>query len=150
MVTPEMLSQSSLFEGLTEKQLKAIADIAEEASCQHGAVLFWEGDLAEYLYLLLEGEINIFVQLSSRPERVTVSVIGEPYMPVGWSGLVAPHVYTASALCEADCRLVAIDGEALMGVLEDDPALGFVVMRRIAEMLSSRARNTRTTLLKTL
>jgi CRP-like cAMP-binding protein len=150
MVTPEMLSQSSLFEGLTEDQLKAIADIAEETSCQHGAVLFWEGDLAEYLYILLEGEINIFVQLSSRPERVTVSVISEPYLPVGWSGLVAPHVYTASALCEADCRLVAIDGEALMRVLENDPALGFVVMRRVAEMLSSRARNTRFALLKTL
>ena len=150
MVTPEILSQSSLFEGLTEEQLKAIADISEETSCQHGAVLFWEGDLAEYLYILLEGEINIFVQLSSRPERVTLSVISEPYLPIGWSGLVAPHVYTASALCDADCRLVAIDGEALMRVLEEDPALGFVVMRRISELLSIRARNTRFALLKTL
>lgn len=150
MITPEILSQSSLFEGLTEEQLQAVADTAEETSCQQGAVLFWEGDLAEYLYILLEGEINIFVQLSSRPGRVTVSVISEPYQSIGWSGLVAPHVHTASALCETDCRLVAIDGEALMRVLEDDPALGFVVMRRISEVLSSRARNTRFALLKTL
>jgi CRP-like cAMP-binding protein len=150
MITAEMLSQSGVFEGLTEEQLKAVADISEETNCQHGAVLFWEGDLAEHLYILLEGEINIFVQLSSRPGRVTVSVISEPYLPVGWSGLVAPHVYTASALCESDCRLVAIDGEALMKVLEDDPQMGFVVMCRIAEVLSSRARNTRFALLKTL
>jgi hypothetical protein len=35
-------------------------------------------------------------------------------------------------------------------VLEGDPALGFVVMRRIAEVMSSRMRNTRFALLKTL
>jgi CRP-like cAMP-binding protein len=150
MITAEMLSQCSLFEGLTKEQLKAVADISEETSCQHGAVLFWEGDLAEHLYILLEGEINIFVQLSSRPDRVTVSIISEPYLHIGWSGLVAPHIYSASALCESDCRLAAIDGEALMKILEDDPEMGFVVMCRIAEVLSSRARNTRFALLKTL
>ena len=45
---------------------------------------------------------------------------------------------------------IHLDGEELMQVLEDDPALGFIVMRRIAEVLSSRARNTRHALLKTL
>lgn len=150
MVTPEMLSQTGLFGGLTEEQLKAIADISEEITCQHGEVLFWEGDLAEYLYILLEGEVNIFVQLSSRPERVTVSVISQPYQTLDWSGLVAPNVYTASALCEADCRLVAVDGEALMEVLMGDPAMGFVVMQRIAEVMGDRMRNARFALLKTL
>ena len=150
MVTPQMLSQASLFEGLTEEQLKAVAEIADETTCQQGAVLFWEGERAEYLYILLEGEINIFVQLSSRPERITVSALDQPYQTLAWSGLVAPNVYTASALCEKDCRLVAIRGQALMEVLEGDPALGFVVMRRIAEVMSSRMRNTRFALLKTL
>jgi CRP-like cAMP-binding protein len=150
MVTPEMLSQASLFEGLAEEQLKAIAEVSEEVKCPHGEVLFWEGDPAELLYILLEGEINIFVQLSSSPERVTVSVISQPYQTVGWSGLVAPHAYTATGLCEADCRLLAVDGEGLMAVLKDDPAVGFTVMGRIAEVMSSRMRNTRFALLKTL
>ena len=150
MVTPEMLSQASLFEGLTEEQLKAIADVSEEVKVQHGEVLFWEGDPAELLYILLEGEINLFVQLSSSPERMTVSVISQPYQTLGWSGLVAPHVYTASGLCEADSRLVAIYGQELMELLKGDPAMGLVVMGRIAEVMSSRMRNTRFALLKTL
>jgi CRP-like cAMP-binding protein len=121
-----MLSQASLFEGLTEEQLKAVADISQETTCQQGEVLFWEGDPAELLYILVEGEINVFVQLSSRPERVTVSVISQPYQTLGWSGLVAPHAYTASALCEVGCRLVAIDGAALNEVLKGDPVMGFI------------------------
>jgi len=145
-----MLSQTSLFEGLTEEQLKAVADISEDTTCQQGEMLFWEGDPAELLYILVEGEIDVFVQLSSRPERVTVSVINQPYQTIGWSGLVTPNVYTASALCEVDCRLVAIDGPALIEVLKGDTAMGFIVMGRIAEMMNSRMRNTRFALLKTL
>jgi CRP-like cAMP-binding protein len=150
MLTPEMLSQSGLFEGLTEERLRAVVGISEEVMCQQGEILFWEGDPAESIYILLEGEINVYVQLSSRPERVTVSIISQPYQALGWSGLVAPHAYTASGLCETDSRLVAIDGEALMEVLRGDPAMGFVVMGRIAEVMSSRMRNTRSALLKTL
>jgi len=145
-----MLSQTSLFEGLTEEQLKAVADISEDTTCQQGEMLFWEGDPAELLYILVEGEIDVFVQLSSRPERVTVSVINQPYQTIGWSGLVAPNVYTASALCEVDCQLVAVDGAALIEVLKGDPAMGFIIMGRIAEMMNSRMRNTRFALLKTL
>ena len=150
MVTPKMLSQASLFEGLTEEQLTPISDLCEEVTCEQGQVLFWEGDQAEALYILLEGEINIFVQLSSRPERVTVSVINQPYQTFAWSGVVAPYYYTASALCEADCRLIALDGQALMEVLEQDPVMGFVVIRRIAEVIGGRLRNTRVVGLKAL
>jgi len=150
MVTPQMLSQTSLFEGLTEEQLKAVANISEDTTCQQGEMLFWEGDPAELLYILVEGEIDVFVQLSSRPERVTVSVINKPYQTIGWSGLVAPNVYTASALCEVDCHLLAVDGPALVEVLKGDPAMGFIIMGRIAEMMNSRMRNTRFALLKTL
>jgi CRP-like cAMP-binding protein len=150
MVTTQMLSQISLFEGLSEEHLKAIADLCEEVTCQQGQVLFWEGDPAGQIHILLEGEIVVYVQLSSRPERVTVSVINQPGQSLGWSGVVAPYSYTASALCESDSRLLAVDGEALMHVLEGDPAMGFVVVRRIAEVISGRLRHTRVTLLKTL
>jgi CRP-like cAMP-binding protein len=145
-----MLSQASLFEGLTEEQLTTIADLCEEVTCQQGKVLFWESDQAETLYILLEGEITIYVQLSSRPERVTVSVINQPHQSFAWSAVVAPYYYTASALCEVDSRLIALNGQALMEVLEQDPVMGFVVIRRIAEVIGSRLRNTRVAGLKTL
>ncbi|UCC86636.1 MAG: cyclic nucleotide-binding domain-containing protein [Anaerolineales bacterium] len=150
MITPEILSQARLFDGLTEEQLATIADLCEEVTCQEGEVLFWEGDQAEWLYILLEGEITIYVQLSSRPERVTVSVIKQPYQTFAWSGVVAPYRYTASALCETECRLIALDGQAFMKMLEQEPVTGFVVIRRIAEVIASRLRNTRVALLKTL
>jgi len=150
MVTIDLLSQIDLFEGLSTAQLETIADLCQEKSCAGGETLFREGEKAGWLYFLLEGEITIYVQLSSRPERLTVTVISEPGQALGWSGIVAPHRYTASAVCETDSRLLALEGQALMDVLKQDPATGFVVIQRIAEVISRRLRNTRVALLKTL
>jgi CRP/FNR family transcriptional activator FtrB len=145
-----MLTQAGLFEGLSEEQLTAIADLCEEVTCQKGEVLFWEGDPAEYVYILLEGEITIYVQLSSSPGRVTVSVVNQPFETLAWSGAVSPHRYSASALCETDCRLLEINGKALMAMLEQNPTVGFVVVRRLAEVISGRLWNTRVSLIKTM
>jgi CRP-like cAMP-binding protein len=148
--TSQVLSKVELFEGLSDEQLAAIAELCEEVTCQQGKVLFWESEDAEKLYVLLAGEITIFIQLSSRPERVTMSVINEPGQIFGWSGLVAPFYYTASALCESDCRVLAVDGASLMQALEQDPEMGFVVIRRLSEVISKRMRHTRSALLKTM
>ena len=150
MITPQRLSQVSLFEGFSPEQLAPIAELCQEVTGQQGEVLFWEGEKAERLYILLEGEVSLFVQLTSRPERVTVAVVNQPNAMFGWSGVVAPYHYTASALCEADSRLAVLDGQSLIQRLEENPAMGFVVIQRIAAVISDRLRHTRLALLKTL
>jgi len=150
MVTTEMLSQFGLFTGLPEQQLEPIVDICEEIACSQGEVLFREGSKAERLYILLEGKVLIQVKLTSRPESLTVASVNLPGQTLGWSGAMAPHHYTASGVCEVNSRLVALDGRAFMQILEQDPEMGFVVIRRIAEVISSRLRNARSVLLKTV
>jgi CRP-like cAMP-binding protein len=150
MISSQILSQIELFEGVPQGQLAAIAGIGEEVTYQEGETIFREGDNAEQLYILLQGNISIQVQLSSRPERITVSVISQPNQSFGWSGVVAPYHYTASALCKTGCRLLAINGQQLLQVLQEEPASGFIVMQRIAGIISSRLRNSRMALLKSL
>jgi CRP-like cAMP-binding protein len=143
VIKSQLLSQAEFFEGLSVEQLATIADQCEEVSCRQGEVLFRVGHKAERLYILSEGEIQISIQLSSRPERLTMSVIDEPGQVLGWSALVAPYQYTASALCKTDGRLLAIDGQALMQVLKQDPTMGFVIVQRLVEVIGARLRHTR-------
>ncbi len=143
MNKPQLLSQAEFFEGLSDAQLASVADLCEEISCRQGEVLFQEGHKAERLHVLAEGEIHISIQLSSRPERLTMSVIDEPGQVFGWSALVAPYYYTASALCETDSRYLAIDGQALMQVLERDSTMGFLIAQRLTEVIGTRLRHTR-------
>jgi CRP/FNR family cyclic AMP-dependent transcriptional regulator len=150
MVSNQMLSQIDLFEGLPEKQLEAIGKISEETTRQRGELIFQEAMKAENLYVLLEGKVAIRLQISSKPQSITVSVINSSNQSFGWSGMVAPYHYTASALCESDCRLLVIDGQKLIQVLKQDPRSGFIVMERISEIISNRLRNSRMVLLKAM
>lgn len=150
MVSNQMLSQIDLFADLPQKQLEVIAEISEETTCQRGELIFQEATKAEKLYVLLEGKVAIRLQISSKPQSITVSVINQTNESFGWSGIITPYHYTASALCESDCRLLAIDGQKLIQALKQDPRSGFIVMERISEIISNRLRNSRMVLLKAM
>ena len=146
MISTQVLSQVDLFAGLSERLLTSIGGLCEEISCVEGETLFRESEEAKRLYFLLEGRVALQVQLSSRLENLTVTVIDSPGQGIGWSGIIPPHYYTASALCQIDCHLVAINGQELMRLLEQEPARGFVVMRRVVELISRRLRDSRAAL----
>ena len=124
--------------------------LCEEETFSQGDVIFREGEQADKLHFLLAGEIVLKVKLTSRPESISVSVVSQKFESFGWSGIVPPYHYTASAICEADCKVMTIPGEEFMKVLSENPAAGFTVMQRLTELIASRLRNSRQALLKTL
>ncbi|MEJ5224495.1 MAG: cyclic nucleotide-binding domain-containing protein [Anaerolineales bacterium] len=144
------LSEVELFKGLPETFLREILGFCAERNVKNGDVVFNAQDEARYLFVLLEGSVAIRVNLTSRPESVTLSYINRPYSTFGWSGVVSPFHYTATAVCDEDSRLLQIDGHRLMALLEKHPEHGFTVMRRMTEIISNRLRNSHLALLKTL
>jgi len=150
MISTDTLSQFSLFNGLPESLLKEIAVISSELSANKGEFVFHEGDTADKLHFLLNGSVALRVKLTSRPESVTVSFVSTPYQSFGWSGVVAPFHYTSSAECDEDSSLLIIPADPFMKLLEKNPEQGFMVMKRIAELIADRLRNSRQALLKTI
>jgi len=150
MATNAPLSEFTLFRNLPEELLDKVAALGEEATFSEGDSIFREGEQADKLHFLLDGEIVLKVKLTSRPESITVSVVSQKYESFGWSGIVPPYHYTASAVCGADCKILTIPGNDFMKLLNDDPASGFTVMQRLTELVASRLRNSRQALLKTL
>ena len=144
------LSEFPLFRNLPEELLDQIAALCEEDTFSQGESVFREGDGADKLHFLLEGDIVLKVKLTSRPESVTVSAVNQRYESFGWSGIVPPFHYTASAICETDCKVLTLPGEGLMKLLRDNSEAGFTVMRRLIELVASRLRTSRQALLKTL
>jgi CRP/FNR family cyclic AMP-dependent transcriptional regulator len=150
MTTAQKLSQTPLFADLTEEQLTPLAGLAREVHCAQGEYLFRQGSAATSLYLLMDGKVSIQVGLTSHPQVITVTTLSQPGQLVGWSGVVQPKDYTASAICQANSHLLTFDGQAFMHALEQDPAMGFIIMRRVANVISGRLRNIQQIVLKTL
>lgn len=146
----EQLAEFPFFDDISPEVLKRLAEVAEEQRLRAGEVIFREGQSATHLHFLLEGEIALRVAIMTKPTSVTVSYVNQPYQCFGWSGLVPPHYYTATAYCETDCKILAIPADVMMEALEAHPRDGFKIMQRLAELISYRLRNSRDALLKTL
>lgn len=150
MITPEILAEFGLFKDVSKDALKEIAAVSETITVKKDEYVFREGEKADKLHLLVSGSIALRVNLTSRPDSVTVSIVNRPHQILGWSGVVSPNHYTASALCEEDCELVAIPSDKFMQILDKYPEAGYRIMLRIATIISDRLRNSRQAFLKTL
>ena len=150
MATNAPLSEFPLFRNLPSDLLDKIAELGEEETYAQGDSIFREGEKADKLHFLLVGDIVLKVKLTSRPESITVSAVSQRYESFGWSGIVPPYHYTATGICETDCKVLTIPGERFMNLLNENPAAGFAIIKRLTELVAGRLRNSRQALLKTL
>lgn len=141
MNASECLRTGGLFAGLSDPILDRITAFCREETFQAGAVIFSEGDEARTLYILQEGVVTIRIQPAAGAKSIVVEPI-EKCGVFGWSALVEPNVYTASAVCATDAQVIAIDGQKLIATLKEFPSAGLVVMQRLAATISSRLRRT--------
>ncbi|MFQ6059647.1 MAG: Crp/Fnr family transcriptional regulator [Anaerolineae bacterium] len=145
MVSIESLRGCELFWELDDAGLAEIAALCREESYPAGATVFSEAEAAEDLYILQEGRVALQIQLRSMAQvsgEVTIEEV-EPGHVFGWSALVRQRRLTASARCLEDVRVVAVKGRALNELFERNAHIGFVVMKRLADVISSRLRITR-------
>ena len=136
----------SWFQELSQANFERMMSIAHLREVKAGEKLFKEGDREDYLYLVLEGRIalEIFV-----PHRGLVRLYtAGPMDVIGWAS-VTPVVRqrTAGASAVIPARLIAFDSRALRRLCDDNHELGYVVMRRLANVAASRLQVSRLQLL---
>lgn len=143
MISPETLRRFSFFAGVEPALLKEIAMLGEEVAYQADEWLFHQGDPAEALYLILEGSVDLKMNLDEAGTRqVDVCTLVEGDV-VGWSALVEPHVYTLGAVATGSTRLAKLDGAGLRNLMARDPAAGYWIMQRLTQVLARRLTNMR-------
>lgn len=150
MDTAEILRNVELFEGASDGLLTKVAGIAETKNFALGEMIFEEGEKAEWVYILLEGKVRISIDLTSKPTYITVAMLSDPNSAFGWSGVVSPYRYTSTATCEVETRILAIPGIKFEEILDEETDCSCRVMKKLAELISSRLRNSRMVLLRTL
>lgn len=147
MISPELLRRFPFFADFSPEELKRLAILGEEQPLSTGQLLFTEGEHAHRLYFLLEGEVDIMLTLGER-EVVPTPLSTVPAGDVlGWSALIEPHLYTASAQATRPSRVVAFDGSALARDAAATPHFYGTFMKKLAQTISTRLKDTRTQLL---
>lgn len=144
MVTVEMLKRFPLLAYLPPEDLGELVEICEIETWKEGDVFAHEGEPADRLRLVLLGKVALDkrIQLGSHGSvrRANVSIVG-PGGPVGWSALVAPHVFTVSGICLEPCKFIALDAQQLREFMDQNPQTAYRIMIGIAEMVGTRLRD---------
>ena len=150
--TPEsviaILSQISIFGGVTETQQNAIFARLETGLFRQGEFVFRKGDEPSHIYIVKSGIIELFF-----PDDDGVMIekkklgVGECF---GQVALMSIHSHTISAVALEDSEIIVLSRRAMQQFLRDDIGLFALLMMNIARELARRLQFTDEMLLRSL
>ena len=132
VVKIDRLRKVDILEGLAEEDLRSIAQYFEEENVNAGATLCEEGASAERLYVLEQGKVSIS---SKKGGQYDIDIPGKT---VGWSFLVPPFLYTASAVAKTLSKVLVIKSPDFYYVIHKEPKMGMKVINNLAQVIASR------------
>lgn len=129
------IMESDLFAGVSQRFITRIANGAEEQSYGKNFVIFKKGEQASHFYVLVEGDVHI--EIGEAGGTLAVSRPGEVF---GWSALVEPYRYTATAKCVGDTRVIKIGSDLVEAAIKEHPNEGLSVLKNLTRIIAGRLR----------
>jgi CRP/FNR family cyclic AMP-dependent transcriptional regulator len=147
MVTVQRLKEFELFNGLADSNLERIAELCQVHPLHEGDRIFEEGTRATNLHICCSGKVDIVTWVKkpwNKYVRVHQSQPGEVF---GWSALVAPYNYSASAICAEAGEEIRIRSNDLLDMLHQHPDIGYTIMQNLAADIGARMTQMRQSLI---
>lgn len=139
-MSEEFLEYLSLTDMLSEEEMRILRPLIEQVPCAAKKVVFEQGEEAEYLYLVITGEV--IIRFSPKDgASLTVSKVrkGDVF---GWSSIWGSHTYTSGAVCSKSGKLLRIKGLDLKNLCEEHPKTGILILERLAGVIANRLQGT--------
>jgi CRP/FNR family cyclic AMP-dependent transcriptional regulator len=121
---------------LSQRQLETLAGISSLVEFNAGQTIFGEGDQLEHMYIILEGEVGVDMSVPSRGQvRIYVA---EPLDIIGWSKMTpVVRQRTASVIALKTTHLLLIQGDELLALCDQDRQVGYIIFKRLANVVAS-------------
>ena len=132
----EMLQQHELFGLLTPKEVETLSNVSGVIKLGKGEIVYGEGIPASHLFVLLKGRVEL-----RRPAKGGVSFLVDEVAEggvFGVSSLTGGERYLLNAKCVEDSEVLKVESQVLRGILDDNPAIGYALQRRISEIFFKR------------
>lgn len=128
------LKDVPLFEALTNRQLVEIARLAEKVDLPAGTLVFNQGDLPDYLYLVRKGKLRVLVG----NQEVARLGAGEC---VGEMAVLASTRRTAGVETLESCQLLRFAERDFLGLVDAYPELGRALLKSLVHRLAAAGRS---------
>lgn len=131
----EGIRESYVSNGLSDDEVRAIVDIAEEMTVSDNETLIDAASNSEDIYLLLEGKLRVTTVDGAHIARLRPGDI------VGELALFDRGKRSATVMSQGDARLAKISSQRFEALMDGQPTIGMQVLRNIGKTLCQRLRS---------
>jgi small-conductance mechanosensitive channel len=142
----DTLRKVELFSASAEEELVAIAEKLKFAPFAKGDVITHQGDVAHWLYIITEGEADVYLEMPGQEKRKLSTLHQGNFF--GEMGLMTGAPRTATVIAASDIECYRLDKESFQEFLHKRPELAdeiskVLVSRRYDNMLQDIDEKTR-------
>ncbi len=128
-----LLKKIPLFAALGEPDLKKLGAVCQRRHFKNGAVIFYEEDVADHLFVIETGEIKV-TMLGDGEREVILSIFG-PGECFGELALLDEAPRSATVVATADSTVLAIARDDFHRVLLANPTIALHLLKLLAQRL---------------
>ena len=137
MVEPTEIAYLGVFDLLSDEQLAEVATITEKKSYKIRDHIYERGNPAKQLFVVKKGLVSLR-RIDPEDEVGIAFETREPGGLFGVASCMTPQEYTLTAVCLEDTEVMAIDADKLFELCKQDPAVGYQLMLKIAQIYFER------------
>jgi CRP-like cAMP-binding protein len=162
-----LLAGFKFFREVPSETLEAVSRKGELLEFGPDDVIFRFDEPAGHLYGLVEGQIDLSIVFKDKvlkteieyEEAIQASMVDQEKSIVidtvsagqifGWASLVGPKRRTVTARCKETSRVIAFAADDLLALFAEDHYLGYVVMKKLGDIIARRLKNRTDKLIET-
>ena len=133
-INPADLRRVNVFEEASDEDLKIIAQGSIERSIEEGNFFFFQGDPADYAYILVAGRAKL-LQTNPSGQQVNLRTINAWQMFGALGAVREAATYPASAQALEDCNALAVKSTTLKELIKDRPYLSIGLMNLMTDYI---------------
>jgi len=133
MEMKELLKGITLFENLEDDDLEIISKYCRKRFVKTGEVLFYEGEVADCLYIVISGEIEVWADFRQKDrDLLAISKSGDI---VGEMALLDDLPRSATLIARSNAELYTINNEDFVDLLQKCPSVALLIIKSISSIV---------------
>ncbi len=132
MIDISELKESAYFDGFSDSAFAELASIGTSLHWAEGELVFEYGGPAKNFFIMKSGSVLLYY-----PSGRSIYLKDRGH-GLGWSSLVSPFRYTATAVCLTETNLIQFPGTELYSLIRMNADFGHKLMQKIAKTMEER------------
>jgi len=127
-----VLEGMPLFRNVDLKRLRVVAMMGESRTYHAGERLFEQGDEADAAFIIIDGEVDVLVQVGGGEQSVAVLGAGEIF---GELGVLCDQPRTSAIAARSDLDTLRLDRKTVLSLMREFPDFSLEMARELGHRL---------------